>query len=219
MIADYQVIERPGLKSAIFEATTRLPRTLPTPRRRSLLSSPIGLDHSARRRRPPTLPDANAAPFESGALLLTPLPILKSKLRGLAAAHQLTHASFLSFRPWIEEGLAHFAQALYLEQEKGRQAALDYMGLHRVGAWRRSSSQTSAPRSEDEVNRSLVNTTSEELYRSKAMYVWWMLRDMVGEAALKKALAAYRPEQDKEPVVHAAADRGADAARSRMVLR
>jgi hypothetical protein len=44
-----------------------------------------------------------------------------------------------------------------------------------------------------------VNTTSEELYRSKAMYVWWMLRDMVGEAALKKALAAYRPELDKEP--------------------
>jgi len=31
------------------------------------------------------------------------------------------------------------------------------------------------------------------------MYVWWMLREMVGEAALKKALAAYRPEQDKEP--------------------
>ena len=31
------------------------------------------------------------------------------------------------------------------------------------------------------------------------MYVWWMLRDMVGEAALKKAIAAYRPEQDKEP--------------------
>ena len=49
------------------------------------------------------------------------------------------------------------------------------------------------------MNRSLVNTTSEELYRSKAMYVWWMLRDMVGEAALKKAIAAYRPEQDKEP--------------------
>ena len=49
------------------------------------------------------------------------------------------------------------------------------------------------------MNRSLVNTTSEELYRSKAMYVWWMLRDMVGEPALKKAIAAYRPEEDKEP--------------------
>jgi hypothetical protein len=49
----------------------------------------------------------------------------------LVAAHQLTHAAFSSPRPWINEGLAHFAQALYLEQQKGRQAALDYMGLHR----------------------------------------------------------------------------------------
>ena len=29
--------------------------------------------------------------------------------------------------------------------------------------------------------------------------MWWMLRDMLGNAALKKAIAAYRPEQDKEP--------------------
>jgi hypothetical protein len=140
------------------------------------------------------LPDPGAAPFESGALLLTPLSAADSKLAGLAAAHQLTHASFLSFRPWIEEGLAHFAQALYLEREKGRAVALDYMGLHRFAL-----SQVDAPRSEDEVKRSLVNTMSEELYRSKAMYVWWMLRDMVGDAALKKALASYRPEEDKEP--------------------
>lgn len=144
------------------------------------------------------LPDASAAPFESGALLLTPLVGTDSKLAGLAAAHQLTHASFLSFRPWIEEGLAHFAQALYLERDKGRAVALDYMGLHRF-ALSQVDAQTTAPRSEDEVNRSLVNTTSEELYRSKAMYVWWMLRDMVGDPALKKALAAYRPEEDKEP--------------------
>jgi len=142
--------------------------------------------------------DPKAAPFESGSLLLTPLTSTDPKLAGLAAAHQLTHAAFLSFRPWIEEGLAHFAQALYLEQQSGRQAALVYMGLHR-SAFGEIKAPTTAPRSEDEVNRSLVNTTSEELYRSKAMCVWWMLRDMVGDAALKKAIAAYRPEQDKEP--------------------
>ena len=142
--------------------------------------------------------DPNTAPFESGAFLLTPLAGTDSKQAGLAAAHQLTHAAFLSFRPWIEEGLAHFAQALYLEQANGRRAALEYMGLHR-SALGETEKPTTAPRSEDEVTQSLVNTTSEELYRSKAMYVWWMLRDMVGELALKKALAAYRPDQDKEP--------------------
>src|SRR6266851_208231 len=144
------------------------------------------------------LANPDAAPFESGALLLTPLTNADSKLAGLVAAHQLTHAAFSSPRPWIDEGLAHFAQALYLEQQKGRQAALDYMGLHRA-AFVEAAKQTAAPRSEDEVNRALVNTTSEELYRSKAMCVWWMLRDMVGEPALKKALAAYHPERDKEP--------------------
>jgi hypothetical protein len=143
------------------------------------------------------LADPSAAPFESGAMLLTPLADSDSKLAGLAAAHQLTHAAFLSFRPWIEEGLAHFAQALYLEQEKGRPAALAYMGLHRSAF--AEETQTTTPRSEDEVNRALVNTTNEELYRGKAMCVWWMLRDMVGESAFKRAIAAYRPEQDKEP--------------------
>jgi len=142
--------------------------------------------------------DPNAAPFESGSLLLTPLASTDPKLAGLIAAHQLTHAAFSSPRPWINEGLAHFAQALYLEHEKGRQAALDYMGLHRF-AFKPAEKQTTVSRSEEEVNRSLVNTASEELYRSKAIYVWWMLRDMVGEPALKKALAAYHPEQDKEP--------------------
>ncbi|MGA7905958.1 MAG: hypothetical protein WCA16_01030 [Candidatus Sulfotelmatobacter sp.] len=144
------------------------------------------------------LPDPNAAPFESGPLLLTPLASIDPKVAGMMAAHQLTHASFSSPRPWIDEGLAHFAQALYLEREKGRQAALDYMGLHR-SAFSDREKRTTPPRSEDEVDRSLVNATSEELYRSKAMYAWWMLRDMVGDPELKKAVAAYRPEQDKGP--------------------
>ncbi len=140
----------------------------------------------------------DAAPFESGTLLLTPLANDDSKLAGLAAAHQLTHAAFLSFRPWIEEGLAHFAQALYLDQQSGRRAALVYMGLHR-SAFIEIDAPTTVTDSPAEVNRSLVNTGNEELYRSKAMCVWWMLRDMVGDTTLKKALAAYRPERDKEP--------------------
>jgi hypothetical protein len=144
------------------------------------------------------LADSNAAPFESGSLLLTPLTVADAKLAGLVAAHQLAHASFYSSRPWIDEGLAHFAQALYLEQKRGRQTALDYMGLHRA-AFSEAEKQTSVSTPDDEVNRSLVRTVNEELYRSKAMYVWWMLRDMVGEQALKKAFAAYHPEQDKEP--------------------
>jgi hypothetical protein len=146
------------------------------------------------------LADPSAAPFESGPMLLTALSSLDSKLAGITAAHQLTHAAFSSPRPWINEGLAHFAQALYLEHQSGRQAALDYMALHSSAliASERDK-RTAVPRSEDEVNHSLINTHDEELYRSKAMCVWWMLREMIGDAALKKALASYRADQDKDP--------------------
>ena len=141
------------------------------------------------------LPDPKAAPFETQWLLFAPLATTDAHLAGLVAAHQLAHASFSSWRPWINEGLAHFAQALYLEHEKNRQAALDYLGLHSAGFIDAERSQ----RTSEESSRSLISTAAEELYRSKAMCVWWMLRDMVGDAALKKALANYRPEQDKEP--------------------
>jgi hypothetical protein len=143
------------------------------------------------------LPNPEDDPFESGALLLTPLADAGSNSSGLAAAHQLTHSTFFSSRPWIQEGLAHFSQALYLEQGKGRKAAIDYMQMHRAAL--RKLEQSTAFGSDDESRRSLVNTTNEELYRSKAMCVWWMLRDMVGDSVLKKGIAAYRPEQDKEP--------------------
>ncbi len=146
--------------------------------------------------------DAGAGPFESGSFLLTPLASSDAKLAGLVAAHQLTHAALSSPRPWINEGLAHFAQALYLESQSGRQAALGYMGLHRSAlSTAESEKHTSdtASQANDAATQSLVNTTREELYRSKAMCVWWMLRDMVGDPALKKAIAAYHAEQDKDP--------------------
>jgi hypothetical protein len=197
-IAEYQFLVKPAIElhylhghdtaaSSYADATEKI---VP------LITDWFGASHE--KARTADLPDPQAAPFESGSLLFTPLANNDSKLAGLSAAHQLTHAAFYSSRPWINEGLAHFAQALYLEQQNGRQAALDYMGLHR-SAFSEAEKQTAAPRSEDDETRSLVNTTSEELYRSKAMYVWWMLRDMVGDASLKKALASYRPEQDKEP--------------------
>jgi hypothetical protein len=141
------------------------------------------------------LPDASDAPFESGPLLLTPLSESEFAA-GLSAAHQLAHACLVSFRPWVEEGLAHFAQALYVEQQKGRQAAIDYMSTHRPALIK--SEQASAS-SGNEADGSLVNSNDDEIYRSKAMSIWWMLHDILGDSALQKAIAAYRPDQDKEP--------------------
>jgi len=141
--------------------------------------------------------DPDSAPFESGAFLLTPFASLDAKNDGLLAAHQLTHAAISSPRAWIDEGLPHFAQALSVEEQKGHQAALEYLASHSSAFL--AAEKIAPTKPEEEANRSLVNTNNEPLSRSKSMYVWWMLRDLIGDAALKKALPAYRPEQDKEP--------------------
>jgi hypothetical protein len=145
------------------------------------------------------LGDPDATPYESGSMLLTPLKNNDSLLYQVTAVHQLTHADFPSPRPWIYEGLAHFAQAAYRERQSGRQGALAFMGLHRTAIADAEKALAREHKPEVAAVESLINTASEEFYRSKAMYVWWMLRDMVGEEALKKALVAYRPDQDKEP--------------------
>ena len=140
------------------------------------------------------LADVAAAPFEAGRLVVAPLGS-DLKLAQTLLVHQLTHAALASDRAWIREGLAHFAQALWREQQNGRSAALDYLGLHRTAladAEKDASSERGSA-------RSLISTGDEELYRSKAMFVWWMLRDMVGDAALRKAVAAYRAPDDRQP--------------------
>ena len=145
------------------------------------------------------LSDLAAAPYESGSMLLTPLNG-DPKMDQITAVHQITHAGFYSPRPWIYEGLAHFAQAVYRERELGHEAALDFMGLHQTAVADAEKAVAEDRTKKDPTNgNSLVNTSIEEFYRSKAMYVWWMLRDMIGESNLKKALAAYRPDADDAP--------------------
>jgi hypothetical protein len=144
------------------------------------------------------LSDPEAAPYESGSMLLTPLDI-DSRLAQLTAVHELTHIAFFSPRPWIYEGLAHFAQALYQERGDGRQAALDFMGRHLPALADAEKASAVDHNQNIGASESLVNTSIEEFYRSKAMYVWWMLRDMIGDDALKKMFAAYHPDADNAP--------------------
>jgi hypothetical protein len=145
------------------------------------------------------LADPDATPFEAGSMVLTPLGANDSRRYSLTAVHQLTHSAFASPRPWIYEGLAHFAQAAYRERQNGRQAALDFMSLHRTAIADTEKAVAAEHSQNSAASESLINTNSEEFYRSKAMYVWWMLRDMVGDDALQKALSAYHPDQDKAP--------------------
>ncbi len=76
--------------------------------------------------------DPNSAPFESGTLLMASMAAQDSKLAGTNVVHELVHSALPSSRPWVYEGLAHFAEAMYRQQQGGRQAALDLLGLHRA---------------------------------------------------------------------------------------
>jgi hypothetical protein len=146
--------------------------------------------------------DPNSAPFESGTLLMASLAAEDSKLAGTNLVHELVHSALPSSRPWVYEGLAHFAEAMYRQQQGGRQAALDFLGSHRaefldsekevVAALQKNDSQKN-------IGQPLATTFDETYYRSKAAYVWWMLRDIVGDDALKQALGKYRADDDKDP--------------------
>jgi hypothetical protein len=148
------------------------------------------------------LPDANMAPFEGGSVLFTPLVGGESNDIQVVVAHQFAHASFQSPRRWIDEGLAHFAQALVREQQDGRKAALAYMD-ERLPPLEEAekaflpgaSGKAADPASE---GQSLIESSDGVFFRTKAMFVWWMLRDMVGDDALERAIRAYRPDQDKD---------------------
>jgi len=164
--------------------------------------------------------DRNSTPFESGTLLMASMAEEDAKLAGINTVHELVHSAVPSSRPWVYEGLAHFGEALYRQEQGGREAALDLLGSHQAAlldAEKEVSAELQKNAAEKNVaprplGQPLATTFDETYYRSKAAYVWWMLRDMVGDDALKQAIGKYRAEEDKDPkyveqLVEAAAKR------------
>jgi len=132
-----------------------------------------------------------SANYESGPMFLLPLADVNEEQIQQLLIHTLTHATFFSRRPWIFEGLAHYAQARTVEDQFGRLGALQYL------AQRRPALALAEPANGS--GQSLIQAEQEIFYRTKAMFVWWMLRDLVGESTLNAALAKYRVDQDREP--------------------
>ncbi len=142
------------------------------------------------------LPDPEAAPFDSGRLLLMPLTVKDSALL-LSALEQLTHVNFPSPRPWIFDGLARYAQLSFLQERGARKPVLDYLQDHRQ-ALLVSEKQLTDSGENRAAQHSLINASDEFYVQAKAMSVWWMLRDIVGEAALNAALHNYKATDDKD---------------------
>ncbi len=137
----------------------------------------------------------DAVPAETGRLYLIPFAPEHDNEQRALMAYQIAHASFRSPRLWMSEGLPRFAAELERERQGGRAAALELLKLNA----RLLAAAEDETQKKDGDPQSLITTGDELFYGTKAAAVWWMLRDIVGDEALKRAIAAYRPEDDKEP--------------------
>ncbi len=144
------------------------------------------------------LTDLNANPYQSDSVLFTPLRESPSATLELLLIPAQVAARFSSPRRWIAEGLQRFLQAVRIDGRSGRKAALQFLGDYLpplVNA--EEPADTKSPASgQHPADNTLLNTSDEILLRGKGSYVFWMLRDMLGDEVLKKALAAYRPGAD-----------------------
>jgi hypothetical protein len=145
------------------------------------------------------LPSRDDQPFDAGSIFLMPLKTVQQASLELNLAYIWAHATILSPRPWISEGAAHFAQALMRERQEGRKAALQFLDQRRSSLVLVEPDFTDENKKPEPAGQGLIDASDEIYYRTKAMYVWWMLHDMLGEATIQQALARYRPEEDKAP--------------------
>ena len=154
-----------------------------------------------------TVIDHAGQPFEDGPLLVAPVGALAAESSSALLAHSLTHAWVQTGQPWIDEGLAEFFSLLWIEREKGRDAAvaqLDTMMQPVAAADALSETPVRSPATETAsssssegsvVGQPLITAYDELFFRRKAAAVWWMLRDIVGEQPLQIALSAWRMQK------------------------
>lgn len=144
-----------------------------------------------------SLPDASASSFVSQGMLLMPLGTELTNQGELDIVYAMARQLMLSPRAWIQEGLAHYAQPAFVQENKGLQAALDYLDAHRtilVEAEKQAAGKTG----ERETAQALINAPDGLYLQAKAMYVWWMLKDMMGNLP-GDLLLRYRADEDKDP--------------------
>jgi hypothetical protein len=137
------------------------------------------------------LPDAQDAPFETGSMLATGIRAASPEQLNGVLAHALTHAWMQSPRAWLSEGVAHFMGTMWTEKQRGRDQALGTLEASRPAL------ALAEPESPGQsLGQPLAEAISPVYYRTKATYVFWMLREVASDATLSAALRAYDPATD-----------------------
>jgi hypothetical protein len=155
--------------------------------------------------------DHEGQPFEDDALLVVPMRAAAPSELAPSLVHSLSHAWFGSSHVWLDEGVAQFLSLLWIEQSRGREAAIKHLqeGTNALALVEPAPTATSAPTSvvgagandrPVDPGQSLILASDDVYYRTKAAAVLWMLRSLVGDDALKKTLQAYRTDKlDSDP--------------------
>jgi hypothetical protein len=139
------------------------------------------------------LPEPEDAPFEDGDVLFANVQATEPGKLTDVLIHSLTHLYFRSSYAWLQEGVPSFMGSLWLEQNRGRDMAIQQLDNTR-GALSLAEPGDAASASVD--RQALLVARDPVYYRTKATYVFWMLRDVAGDNALVRALRAYQPGSD-----------------------
>jgi hypothetical protein len=139
------------------------------------------------------LPEGEDAPFEDGDVLFANVRATEPGKLTDVLIHSLTHLYFRSSYAWLQEGVPSFMGSLWLEQNRGRDIAIQQLDNTR-GALSLAEPGDAASAGID--RQALLVARDPVYYRTKATYVLWMLRDLAGDNALVRALRAYQPGSD-----------------------
>lgn len=131
------------------------------------------------------LPDPEDTPWESGTLLALPVRDAPSDQIASVLSHSLTHAWMSPTPFWLDEGTANFMGTLWDDHEHHRDQA-----LATLEAGRQALAMEEPPSPGEGAGQPIAQATSPVYYRTKAAYILWMLRDIVGDDALGAALRA-----------------------------
>lgn len=131
------------------------------------------------------LPDPDDKPWESGPLLAIPLRDGPPEQLDTVMAHALTHAWMAPNPYWLNEGTANFMGTLWDDHENHRDKA-----LATLEAGRAALALEEPPSPGEASGQPLTHASSPVYFSTKAAYILWMLRSLVGDDALAAALRA-----------------------------
>jgi hypothetical protein len=144
--------------------------------------------------------DHDGQPFEDDALLVAPMRTSAPDALAPALVHSLSHAWFRSSHVWLDEGVAQFMSLQWMEQSQGREAAVAHLQEEAKALALVEPPPAKSASATEEEGQSLIQASDEVYYRTKAAAVLGMLRSIVGDDALRRALQLYREDKmDSDP--------------------